>query len=356
MADEQYRWLDRETAERLLRGEPFDNAVDATARDRAERLAETLGALSAAAPPLSSDELPGEAAALAAFRAARTTRGAERSAAGRRTRARTSYSGDAGLVRLGRPAPAAGRPRLGRPVRLGLSAALAFGMVGGVAVAAGTGVLPTPFGGVEPGPAASVSAAASPAPPLVPPAPYGTAGGVTGSATPDGTGSAGRDTARGTDGGTGAEGSDSGDRAGARSGSSWNGAARACQDVRAGRDLSAERRRALEGVAGGSTRVWKYCEGILDSTAAGQDTKAKEEPKDDSKGDSKGESKDDSNWESRDGSGDRGDQNSESGESGKGDEGGRGENGDGPGIAPDSGGSGSGGHRNGADARPGTRP
>ncbi|MER5751735.1 hypothetical protein [Streptomyces sp. NPDC002088] len=353
MADEQYRWLDRETAERLLRGEPLDNAVDATARDRAERLAGTLGALSAATPPLSSAELPGEAAALAAFRAARTARGAERSAAGHRAHARTSYSVDAGLVRLGRPAPVADRPRWGRPVRLGLSAALAVGMVGGVAVAAGTGVLPTPFGGVEPGPAASVSAAASPDRPLVSPAPYGTAGGATGPATPDSTGSAGRDTARGTNGGAGAEGSDSGDRAGTGTGSSWSGATAACQDVRAGRDLGAERRRALEGVAGGSTRVWKYCKGILDSAAADQDTKAKEESREESREESKGDSKDDSNGESLDGSGDQGDQ---SGKGDKSDKDGEGENGDGQGIAPGSGsGSGRDDHRNGVNARTGAR-
>ena len=65
MADE-YRWLDRETAERLLRGESPDDAVDSTTRDQAERLARTLDALSAlsaqATPVNESEELPGEAA------------------------------------------------------------------------------------------------------------------------------------------------------------------------------------------------------------------------------------------------------------------------------------------------------
>ncbi|WP_055493295.1 hypothetical protein [Streptomyces sp. TP-A0356] len=76
MADEQYRWLDRDAAERLLRGEPLD-AVDDETRARAAALAEALAALSATPPPTSA-ELPGEAAALAAFRAARTSRdGAE---------------------------------------------------------------------------------------------------------------------------------------------------------------------------------------------------------------------------------------------------------------------------------------
>ncbi|MER5601995.1 hypothetical protein ABT085_33535, partial [Streptomyces sp. NPDC002265] len=78
MADEQYRWLDRETAERLLRGEPPAPAVDATARDRAGQLAEALGALSTAAAAPNSTELPGEAAAVAAFRAARSVPAAQR--------------------------------------------------------------------------------------------------------------------------------------------------------------------------------------------------------------------------------------------------------------------------------------
>ncbi|MER6985068.1 extensin, partial [Streptomyces carpinensis] len=46
MADEQYHWLDPDTAERLLRGEPLDT-VDETVRDQAERLAAALRALSA---------------------------------------------------------------------------------------------------------------------------------------------------------------------------------------------------------------------------------------------------------------------------------------------------------------------
>ncbi|MBW8701341.1 hypothetical protein MBT84_17180 [Streptomyces sp. MBT84] len=80
MADEQYRWLDSDAAERLLRGEPLD-AVDDVARAHAARIAETLSEL--AAPPLpTSDELPGEASAVAAFRAARTVRHGERTGVG----------------------------------------------------------------------------------------------------------------------------------------------------------------------------------------------------------------------------------------------------------------------------------
>lgn len=72
MADERYRWLDLETAERLLRGESLE-AVDEAARDQAERLAKTLDALTVEPAP-TSDGLPGEEAALAAFRKVRAER------------------------------------------------------------------------------------------------------------------------------------------------------------------------------------------------------------------------------------------------------------------------------------------
>ncbi|MFD0504808.1 hypothetical protein ACFQ0G_21700 [Streptomyces chiangmaiensis] len=80
MADEQYRWLDSDAAEHLLRGEPLD-AVDDVARAHAARLAEALAEL-ASPPPPTSGELPGEASALAAFRAARTDRDGERATVG----------------------------------------------------------------------------------------------------------------------------------------------------------------------------------------------------------------------------------------------------------------------------------
>ncbi|EHN77872.1 hypothetical protein SMCF_2599, partial [Streptomyces coelicoflavus ZG0656] len=75
MADEQDEWLDRETAELLLRGESPEGleSTDPATRDRAGRLVAALGALSA--PPVPADgELPGEAAALAAFRKVRAER------------------------------------------------------------------------------------------------------------------------------------------------------------------------------------------------------------------------------------------------------------------------------------------
>ncbi len=73
MADEQYRWLDSDTAERLLSGESPD-VVEPADRERAARLAHTLGSLTSAGPQ-DGAELPGEAAALAAFRKVRAERG-----------------------------------------------------------------------------------------------------------------------------------------------------------------------------------------------------------------------------------------------------------------------------------------
>ncbi|MEU9555252.1 hypothetical protein [Streptomyces fumanus] len=193
MADEQDRWLDRETAELLLRGESLES-VDPAVRDRAERLASTLAALSAPTPP-TSGELPGEAAALAAFRTARATStdaaDARSGARGRDTRGRGL---DAGLVRLGGRDNDAGRPRRTRPLKLGLAAALTAGMVGGAGIAAATGVLPTPFGDHRaPDPAASVSTAATPDRPPASPsarttAPHDEAGAGHAPGAPDPTG------------------------------------------------------------------------------------------------------------------------------------------------------------------------
>jgi hypothetical protein len=213
MADEQYRWLDRDMAERLLRGEPPGTAVTA----RAERLARALDALTAGlCPELPADEpeLPGEAAALAAFRkvraeAADAAQSAGTARAGRGGGISARRSGfppaDAGLVRLGgRPGARAheqggrpGHPVRRRPVRLVLSAALAASAIGALAVATAE-VLPTPFRDARPSPAASVSdwptpdgpaAAASPDVERELPA--------TGKATHGFSGAAGRDTLRG---------------------------------------------------------------------------------------------------------------------------------------------------------------
>ncbi|MGW3032552.1 hypothetical protein ACWDCB_15140 [Streptomyces sp. NPDC001178] len=256
-------WLDPETAELLLRGESLDT-VDAASRDQAERLAKTLDGL-IVETPLSSAELPGEAAALAAFRAARAGALPEQAAVGRHHgRPRTS---DAGLVRIGGSPPAPRRSRWGRPARFGLTAVLAAGMVGGVAFAATTGVLPGPFGHDEPGPVASVSVGASPERPLVSPSQNS----ALGAPTPDGSTSpsSGPTTPHGSTGGASSAKPGSGSDGGRPTGGGWwLGAPSACRDVRDGKELTTDRRRALEGAAGGSgaARVWKYCKNVLAGT------------------------------------------------------------------------------------------
>ncbi|MEU6008212.1 extensin [Streptomyces sp. NPDC047453] len=306
MAEEQHRWLDHDTAERLLRGEPLDT-VDITVLHQAERLAKALGALSAesypsppaarafpdpnaspasAYPDDSADAaLPGEAAALAAFRKARAERADERAAEGTdvrgaalgaHSRPRSPLADDVGLVRIGTHARGgtggrarrAGARRRGRPVRLAVSAALAAGAVGGVAAAATTGVLPTPFGGDEPAPGTSVSVPAAPERPLVSPSPGGTTGSGPGTPRPGGTTTGATDgdagstpheggTAPGRDAATGSAGEQGG------SGDSWNRLVSSCRDLRDGKTLDSGRLRDLEGAAGGSTRVWSYCRGVL---------------------------------------------------------------------------------------------
>ncbi|MFI6852061.1 hypothetical protein [Streptomyces sp. NPDC050416] len=267
MADEQHRWLDRETAERLLSGEPPE-AVDGAARGEAERLAAALRALAAATPP-TSDELPGEAAAMAAFRKARAERAdsaAAPAADGGRAGAEVA---DAGLVRIGtsRRSGSGGvrRPRRVRPARLALAAVLAVGMAGGAALVAGTGALNAPFGNDEPQPGSSVSAAVTPPErPLVSPSPSDAAqGGSTLEGKPSG-GDSGRDVAGDDPSRTPGSG-DRGEREdshGDSRGDSRREIAAACRDLRDGKRLDADRRRALRDAAGGS-RVWKYCRGVL---------------------------------------------------------------------------------------------
>ncbi|MFB0616768.1 hypothetical protein [Streptomyces sp. AGS-58] len=285
MADEQYRWLNRATAERLLRGESPE-AVDACARDQAERLSQALGALSglsAEAAP-GTGELPGEQAALAAFRKAREAADADRSAAAPASGgARPSVPcADAGLVRIGaggRTGIPSRRPRWGRPVRLAVAAAVAAGTLGGVAVAAGSGVLPTPFGDGKPGPAASVSAGETseesldPASPQTPPdyatgpgrSPgTGTPGGGPGDRRADASGES-----SGPGGGTGPSAAPGSAAPSATSGTGWSGAAAACRALRDGRELDAGRKRVLVNLAGGSARVTKYCKVVLGGSGSG---------------------------------------------------------------------------------------
>ncbi|MEU4889842.1 MULTISPECIES: hypothetical protein [Streptomyces] len=156
MADDRYSWLDEDAAERLLRGEPLDvpgaGAGDGPARERARRLSAALQCVADPARlPAGTDEegaFLSEAVVLAAFR--ETAPGAHAHGAVPGTRGRS-------LFRLPRTTAGDGRrTSLGRPLRAGIAAALAGCALGGVAVAAGTGVLPTPFNqSVEPGPTGS---------------------------------------------------------------------------------------------------------------------------------------------------------------------------------------------------------
>jgi hypothetical protein len=268
MADEQYRWLDRDAAERLLRGEPLE-AVDAGTRDQVDRLAEALAAL-AAEPSLSSDELPGEAVALAAFRKVRAGGDGALTQLGHRGHARSgAHAADAGLVRLGRPAAHGRRTRWGRPTRFGLAAVLAVGMVGGVAVGAGTGVLPTPFTREHPEPAASATAARTPDRPLasISPSPGVSSGIDPVRPIPDGPSgdpSDGSSSTAGDDAGdpTGVPGPDSTGKA-ERTREWWVRTRSYCRDVLDGKDLDRDHRRALEHVAGGGARVKMYCSAVL---------------------------------------------------------------------------------------------
>ncbi|MGR6972285.1 hypothetical protein ACU639_22325 [Streptomyces cynarae] len=274
MADEQDRWLDRDAAERLLRGEP-PAPLDADARARAERLAEALAAL-AATPSSTSQELPGEEGAVAAFRAARAARNDNGTVlqpqpaptrALHLARAGGTPTDDAGLVRLGRPGAGGRRARRWRTVRFGLAATVAAGMIGGVAVAAGTGVLPTPFRD-EPGPAASVSPALTPPQTSATPTPGATGTGGLSSATPGGTTGApgqdgsSRDEALDGSTATGRPG-DAGNRAAGRTGDRWTEVRSSCRDMAGGKLLGPERLRDLADAAGGSGRVRAYCKGVL---------------------------------------------------------------------------------------------
>ena len=163
MAD-RYGWLDGEAAERLLRGRPLPPESDSPARgavtganrgpeeeqatDRHARLDAVLDDLAARqlrpSPRHGGGEPSGETAAVEAFRSAQF--GLLRSAS---TGAR-----DRGRARGARWAVA------GVPLRAGFAVALAGCALGGVAVAAGTGMLPSPFGGEAP--AASASPLSSP--------------------------------------------------------------------------------------------------------------------------------------------------------------------------------------------------
>ncbi|MFD9336377.1 hypothetical protein ACFWBF_18530 [Streptomyces sp. NPDC060028] len=307
MADERNRWLDRAAAERLLRGEPAGPGADHPARARAERLRATLDELSGPAPHTGA-ELPGEAAALAAFRAARGTAPA---AAPVRSDA---FGAGEPVVELSpwhpaaahASAPAAGSAAVSpaggrrmRPVRFGLAAALASVAFGGLAAAAGAGLLDGPrHDTAGPAPAVSVSSGDSPAPDGAGPDPTLTPGfqpssprggdgvsGTPGTGAAPGTGD--RTTPGGGavgGGGTGTEPSANGAATAGKDGGTKDRfldggtaakdrenrlrAVTLCQDFRAGR-LNDERREKLTRLANGLTRIPRYCESLLAGAADG---------------------------------------------------------------------------------------
>ncbi|MFJ9663805.1 hypothetical protein ACIRPP_04165 [Streptomyces sp. NPDC101219] len=275
MADEQNGWLDRETAERLLNGEP-SAAADPVVREQAERLAAALGAL-AAPPPPPGRELPGEAAALAAFRTARAERPERAGATAEDEGAAVTAVADAGLVRLGapeeHPSGTARGPRRARYLRFGLAAALTAGMVGGAAYLAGTGTQTGPSGDPVNDPGASVSASVPPPGPLVvTPSPQGaegaaTPGGAPDGQRPDGAGSAPDGSRAGKDGRSASPGPDSTQPGGGR-GPGWKHVTAACRALRDGKEGGPHRRR-LDSMAGGSARVGAFCKGVLAAADGG---------------------------------------------------------------------------------------
>lgn len=189
MADDRYDWLDGEAAERLLCGVPLNapSAAADTPDGADERLAAALDALAAeyapAFPPGTCSqrcELPGEAEALRAFQAAHAPLlegaavGAEKVSSAASVGGREVAS-DGRVRLLGRRGPGCDSTGgslargsrgsrsilFGKPLRAGFAMAVAGCALGGVAVAASEGVLPTPFGGGGT-PAVSVSPVISP--------------------------------------------------------------------------------------------------------------------------------------------------------------------------------------------------
>lgn len=262
MADERYEWLDQEAAERLLRGEPVE-PVGVDARHQALRLAELLDDARAQQPV--TEPLRGEDAALAAFRKARD-------------------GGAAELLPTVRLTPETRPVSWSRSLRWGLAASLTGFAVGGVAVAAGVGVLPTPFGGPQPAPASSVSGAVTPGPVTseptpdelrspdlpspadTPPSPSAPAASG-GTDTPDGPGDGqGAGPGRGEstaphDGRTGGD----------TNGRDWyRKTVDACRDYRSG-TLDDERKRMLEAAAQGADRVKRFCDRMLSADGTGDD-------------------------------------------------------------------------------------
>ncbi|MFC9426518.1 hypothetical protein [Streptomyces sp. NPDC056987] len=322
MADERDAWLDKDAAERLLRGDPVE-ALDEQARARRELLSDALRDMSAVTYA-NGAELPGEAAALAAFRQA--------GAAGRADGATSTDL--PGTVRLALAPMTVRTRRRGRPLRRGLVVAVAGCALGGITVAAGAAVVPSLFGGTGPGPASSVSAGASPRPLSSGSAERGQDRSAEPSDLPSGDGRVGRSPVPSSGTGGSAAGAEPGGAAGGArgeagadddasagtadghhtpfvpntdpaSGDWFRRTVDACRDYRSGA-IDPERRKALDAAADGPGGTERYCDRLLDGDLRG--------------GGGRNGGKD------RDGHGDKG---GNGGNGGKGEQGGNAEEGDG---------------------------
>ncbi|MEW2413630.1 hypothetical protein AB0953_07895 [Streptomyces sp. NPDC046866] len=309
MADERNRWLDRAAAERVLQGGPAAPVADARAREAEARLRAALDLLAAPVAPAGA-ELPGEAAAVAAFREARAGSAASlrASASSDATAAADATADPASLspvpvvdlgtvVPLSRFAASAGAPRRARPVRFAVAAALASVAVGGIAAAAGAGLLDrVTHDTAAPGPAVSLSADGDPAPagrtagpssgPQLRPHPFRSPDGS--APAPDATDAAGGFGGSVQGAGSGAEsgfGAGTGSSAGSaaaggagKAGKETLGGATElhdkdkeirlkavdlCQAYRSGH-MTDDRRERLSKLAQGLSRIPHYCEALLD--------------------------------------------------------------------------------------------
>ncbi|MFD5506196.1 hypothetical protein ACFWIB_00260 [Streptomyces sp. NPDC127051] len=305
MADERNRWLDRAAAERVLRGGQAVPGGDRSAREAEARLRAALDML-AGPQPCAGAELPGEAAAVAAFRAARAGAGAQAASGASMVSGVAALSGmsaPAGgdtspLVELGRILPLAApvsAARRSRPVRFGLVAALAGVAVGGLAVAAGAGLLDrSTHDSAGPVPAVSLGADENPTPPgdtggptpgpQLRPTPFRGADGVQptpgGGSTPGGLDSGalqgfgtgtgtGPDAASGGGAGRDGEGTKGGKDALAggttslKDGQTRIKAVDLCEAYRSGQ-MTSDRRDKLSKLAKGLARIPHFCEDLLD--------------------------------------------------------------------------------------------
>ncbi|MDJ0382856.1 hypothetical protein [Streptomyces sp. G-G2] len=310
MADDRTRWLNRATADRLLRGEPVDQPEDPRARVDAARLRDALDSLLPDAGASRTAELPGEVAALAAFRAARPTAVAapapafERSAAERGTDGSPAEEPLVAIVPVPATAGAAAQGRAPRPAapwRFGLAAAMAAIAIGGVAAAASGGLFDRALHlNADPAPTAEITdrvtpdpvggtAGPSTGPSRRPPAqttgePFGSPGartpGPEAHTPPGATGAAAGGTNSGGSGGTGATtGPDKDSREHFGLGETHDrdvqrGVADLCHDFRSG-SLSGERENRLNLLAKGRGRVQSYCDELLDGASGTTDSPPK---------------------------------------------------------------------------------